>query len=267
MAHQGNPLPRRLSLAHGASPDLLRQELHRLITSLEQHVLVGKQQSLSASSTRDRHTSYRGLAPSKNTIESRVEGNVSSSTSSAALISGHGSEVSGSKASFFPPKRGTSKRKCNIGDMAADSTTAARMRSQLLLPLLPLPALHVSSTLREPPPSKPLHPIYGGMAGDRAAAGSEITGRAAALASVAAAASQAPARRFGTSIRPVAISLAECQAPSRQRWAHLEELYAVDQEIGRGHFGVVRVCVERETGSLYACKSIAITNIKVGGGW
>ena len=157
-----------------------------------------------------------------------------------------------------------------MGDVAADSATAARMRSQLLLPLLPL---HVPSPVHDVAgagPLKPLHPIQASRAGVFSAAGAEVARRAAALASAPATASEAPAQRFGTqaAILPVAISLAECRPSSCQRWAHLEDVYALDREIGRGHFGVVRVCVEKETGDLFACKSIAITNIKVGGwGW
>jgi calcium-dependent protein kinase len=37
----------------------------------------------------------------------------------------------------------------------------------------------------------------------------------------------------------------------------INTLYVLDQELGRGQFGVTYLCTERATGKKYACKSIS----------
>lgn len=49
-------------------------------------------------------------------------------------------------------------------------------------------------------------------------------------------------------------------------YSDVREVYSVSrQELGRGQFGIIRTCMKRVTGALYACKSIAKTSIQVSG--
>jgi len=41
----------------------------------------------------------------------------------------------------------------------------------------------------------------------------------------------------------------------------LEQHYSLERELGRGHVGVVRLCKERVTGQLFACKSVLKASI------
>ena len=45
--------------------------------------------------------------------------------------------------------------------------------------------------------------------------------------------------------------------------ANLDQFYDMGHELGRGHFGVVRLCREHTTGVQFACKSIRKDKIKV----
>lgn len=42
----------------------------------------------------------------------------------------------------------------------------------------------------------------------------------------------------------------------------VRDFYAFGKELGRGHFGVVRICIDLETGEQLACKSILKANLK-----
>ncbi|CAI5462356.1 unnamed protein product [Closterium sp. Yama58-4] len=42
----------------------------------------------------------------------------------------------------------------------------------------------------------------------------------------------------------------------------LAELYEVGRELGRGHFGVVRLCEDRATGERFACKTILLSGVR-----
>ena len=42
----------------------------------------------------------------------------------------------------------------------------------------------------------------------------------------------------------------------------LERDFDVEETLGRGHFGVVRVCTEKATGDRYACKSMDKSKLK-----
>ncbi|CAI5537323.1 unnamed protein product [Closterium sp. Naga37s-1] len=44
--------------------------------------------------------------------------------------------------------------------------------------------------------------------------------------------------------------------------ARVEQFYRLGEEVGRGHFGVVRVCWDAETGEQFACKSVLLSNVK-----
>ncbi|GJP33455.1 hypothetical protein CLOM_g17994 [Closterium sp. NIES-68] len=41
-----------------------------------------------------------------------------------------------------------------------------------------------------------------------------------------------------------------------QRTGRLEDIYTLEEELGRGHFGIVKLCRKRSGGGQYACKSI-----------
>lgn len=43
----------------------------------------------------------------------------------------------------------------------------------------------------------------------------------------------------------------------------IKECYRFVREVGRGHFGVVRLCEEKRAGGTFACKSILKSSIKV----
>ncbi|CAI5464752.1 unnamed protein product [Closterium sp. Yama58-4] len=43
---------------------------------------------------------------------------------------------------------------------------------------------------------------------------------------------------------------------------HLSDLYEVGRELGRGHFGVVRLCEDRATGERFACKTILLSGVR-----
>ncbi|CAI7747405.1 unnamed protein product [Closterium sp. NIES-53] len=47
------------------------------------------------------------------------------------------------------------------------------------------------------------------------------------------------------------------------RCPRLSELYEVGRELGRGHFGVVRLCEDRATGERFACKTILLSGVRV----
>ncbi|CAI5519748.1 unnamed protein product [Closterium sp. Naga37s-1] len=46
------------------------------------------------------------------------------------------------------------------------------------------------------------------------------------------------------------------------RCPRLSELYEVGRELGRGHFGVVRLCEDRATGERFACKTILLSGVR-----
>ncbi|CAI5962918.1 unnamed protein product [Closterium sp. NIES-64] len=46
------------------------------------------------------------------------------------------------------------------------------------------------------------------------------------------------------------------------RCPRLAELYEVGRELGRGHFGVVRLCEDRATGERFACKTILLSGVR-----
>ncbi|CAI5967276.1 unnamed protein product [Closterium sp. NIES-65] len=64
----------------------------------------------------------------------------------------------------------------------------------------------------------------------------------------------------------------ECRREEKQRsrvrgegsgdCASVEQFYRLGEEVGRGHFGVVRVCWDAETGEQFACKSVLLSNVK-----
>ncbi|CAI5520615.1 unnamed protein product [Closterium sp. Naga37s-1] len=47
------------------------------------------------------------------------------------------------------------------------------------------------------------------------------------------------------------------------RCPRLSELYEVGRELGRGHFGVVRLCEDRATGERFACKTILLSGVRL----
>ncbi|CAI5530980.1 unnamed protein product [Closterium sp. Naga37s-1] len=48
----------------------------------------------------------------------------------------------------------------------------------------------------------------------------------------------------------------DCGWVLHQRTGRLEDAYTLEKELGRGHFGIVKLCRKRSGGGQYACKSI-----------
>lgn len=42
---------------------------------------------------------------------------------------------------------------------------------------------------------------------------------------------------------------------------NVRDRYVLGQELGRGTFGIIRLCVERETGAIFACKSVTKSSL------
>ncbi|CAI5961088.1 unnamed protein product [Closterium sp. NIES-64] len=59
------------------------------------------------------------------------------------------------------------------------------------------------------------------------------------------------------------VTAARTVLADESRCPRLSELYEVGRELGRGHFGVVRLCEDRATGERFACKTILLSGVRV----